>query len=236
MRKSAPVRIPARGDRLRVVVAAMTLVAILFPARSIAASDTVLLSVVPGPIGYVEPPSVPGDSTPDVPVVPLPGQAGLPEAMNARMGDFEVTDATGAGDGWNITVSGVDGPGKCPVLKQYCPNRTCGPDTGPGYVSDGATLPANSLLLDSSGASFSPKGGTTGVAPTHECDSGCFVDAPPASPTKIVVAAAGAGMGRFQTRGFSSSSVALAAPRTVGALPAGEVYRVDLAWSLNNGP
>lgn len=228
MRKSASVRMPARGDRLRLAVAAMTLAAIVFPARSMGSSDTVQFSVIPGALGYGESPGVPG--------IPSAGPNGQQQTLSARMDDFEVTDASGAGDGWNITVNGVDGPGKSPVLKQYCPNPTCGPDTGPGYVFGGATLPANSLLLDSRGASFSPKAGTTGTAPIHECDSGCFVDAFPSSPSKIVTAADGAGMGTFQTRGYSSSSVALAEPSTVDALPAGEVYRVDLAWSLNNGP
>ena len=43
-------------------------------------------------------------------------------------------------------------------------------------------------------------------------------------------------MGTYQTTGFTATSLALAAPTTVQALPANEVYHLDLVWSLNSGP
>jgi hypothetical protein len=237
MRKSAPVRMPARGDRLRVAVAAMMLAATLFPARSMGSSeDTVQFAVTPGPLGYGESPGAPSFPSPDQPGISSPGLDGGPETLSARMPGFEVSDASGAGLGWGITVSGDNRPGKSPVLKQYCPIADCRSGPGPGYVAGGVTLPANSLTVDSSGARFAPQRGTIGPPPTYQCEEGCFVDAPPDSPSNLVVAASGAGMGTFRASGFSDSSVRLVAPGFARPLPPKETYRVDLSWTLNRGP
>jgi hypothetical protein len=53
---------------------------------------------------------------------------------------------------------------------------------------------------------------------------------------KVVSAALGAGMGSYATTGWTSTSVAAATPSTVTALPANEVYHVDLLWTLGSGP
>jgi hypothetical protein len=152
------------------------------------------------------------------------------------MANYTLVDATGSGSGYNLTVVGNTAGGKSPVFKQYCDNggSACGGDTANSYVSGGATLAVNSLTLSSSGALFTAQNGTTGTAPTHQCGSGCFMDA--ASPVKVVSAATGAGMGTYQANTYGASSLSLAAPTTVSALPANEVYRVDLLWSLNSGP
>ncbi len=150
------------------------------------------------------------------------------------MGNFTVADGTGSGSGWNVTVQGDSSGGHSVVFKQYCPNATCGTDTGPGYVTSGVTLAANSLTLNSTGAGFTAQNGTTGTAPTHSCNSGCFVDT--ASPVKLVSAAANAGMGTYQANTYSATSLALNTPSTVKALQSGEVYRLDLLTSLNSGP
>ncbi|MEK6251303.1 MAG: hypothetical protein AABM43_05050 [Actinomycetota bacterium] len=202
--------------------------AILLPAAALGESDTTQFSVIPGPLGFGGAPGLPG-----VPSLPLDGRA---RTLSARMANFEVSDASGSGLGWSITVSGGDSPGKSPVLKQYCPMAACGADRGPGYIGGGSALPADSLTLDSRGARFDGQGGTTGTPPSHQCDEGCFVDAPPDSPSKVVVAGSRAGMGTFQTNGFSVSSIRLVAPSTARSLPPREVYRVDLSWSLNSGP
>jgi hypothetical protein len=149
------------------------------------------------------------------------------------MANYSVVDATGSGSGWNITVVGDSSSGKSPVFAQYCTQATCGSDSL-GYVSGGASLAANSLVLTSTGGGFSALFGTIGTAPTHQCGSGCNVDT--ASAVKTISAASGAGMGTFLTTNYSSTSLALSAPTTVRSLPANEVYRTDLVWTLSSGP
>ena len=98
----------------------------------------------------------------------------------------------------------------------------------------GATLPANSLTLNSTGASFSAQSGSTGTAPTLQCSGACNVDS--ASAVKVASAAVNAGMGTWLTTGFSGTSLALVTPSTLKALSNGEVYRVNLLWTLSTGP
>jgi WxL domain surface cell wall-binding len=191
-----------------------------------ATSDTTQFSVVAGSLSFGVSPDVP-----NLPTLNLNGQA---QTLTAQMNSFSVVDATGSGSGWNVTVSGDGSGGHSAVFKQYCPGPgNCGSDS-PGYVSSGATLAANSLSLSSTGAGFTALNGTTGTAPSHQCGSGCFVDA--GSATKILSAASGAGMGTWQTSGWGASSLSLSAPTTILALPSSEVYHVDLVWTLNTGP
>jgi hypothetical protein len=44
------------------------------------------------------------------------------------------------------------------------------------------------------------------------------------------------GEGTWTTSDFSSSSLALALPTTLRALPSEEVYRVNVLWTLSTGP
>jgi hypothetical protein len=207
------------------IIAAIAALLLAAPS-ALAVSDTTQFSVTAGSLSFGTSPDVPNFSA-----LTLNGQA---QTLTAQMNNFSGIDATGSATGWNMTVAGDTGGGKSAVFKQYCPNATCGTDSGPGYISGGATLAANSLTLDSTGASFSALSGTTGTAPTHQCSSGCFVDS--ASPVKIVSAAALAGMGTYQTTGYGASSLSLSAPTTVKALQTNEVYRLDLVWTLNSGP
>jgi hypothetical protein len=173
------------------------------------------------------------DTAPDIPDLPgltLNGQA---QTTTKKMNDFAVNDTSASPSGWNVTVVGNSAAGKSAVFKQYCPSASapCGSDPA-GYVSGGRTLPANSLKLSSSGASWT---GGTGSAPTFNCASGCFVDA--ASAQKIAAAANGsAGTGLWSTTGFSASSLSLATPTTLRVLPTNEQYNLDLVWTLNSGP
>jgi hypothetical protein len=169
-----------------------------------------------------------GPDTGALPAVTLNGQA---QTATAQMSNFAVDDTTGSGSGWNVTVQGDSGAGKSAVFKQYCTQAGgCGGDPL-GYVSGGQTLPAASLKLSSTGASFS---GANGTAPTLQCSSQCSVDA--AAATKIASAAAGAGLGPWRTTGFAASSLSLSTATTLRTLPANEVYRVDLLWTLGSGP
>jgi hypothetical protein len=198
------------------------------PATSFGATDTTQFSVASGSLTFSANPNVPDFGT-----LTLNGQA---QTLNAQMANFAVSDATGSGSGYNVTVVGDSGGGKSPVFKQYCSNggSACGSDAANSYVSGGASLPANSLTLNSTGAGFSGLNGTTGTSPTHSCNSGCALDV--ASAQKVISAAVGTGMGTFQANTYSSTSLALATPSTISLLPANEIYRVDLVWSLNSGP
>jgi hypothetical protein len=149
------------------------------------------------------------------------------------MNNYTVVDASG-GAGWNITVNGDNSTGKSPVFAQYCAAGPCGTDPT-GFVSGGQKLAPDSLTLNSTGAGFTGVGGTTGTAPTHSCNSGCSVDS--ATPVKTVLVAAGTGMGTWATTDWGAgTSLSLAAPTTVQALPNGEIYHVDLVWTLSTGP
>jgi hypothetical protein len=198
------------------------------PAGALAATanDQTQFSVTGGSLSFFVAPGMP-----TMPAITLNGQA---QTTNTAMTNFTVRDATGSGSGWNVTVSGNSAGGKSPVFAQYCPNATCGSDSGPGYVPSGQTLPANSLTLTGTGASFSAQNGSTGTAPTVQCSSACNVDS--ASAVKVASAAANAGMGTWATTSWSGTSLALSTPTTLKTLQANEVYRLDLVWSLTSGP
>jgi hypothetical protein len=215
---------------LAALAASATMLVAASPALAATSNDTTQFAVTAGSLAFTA-------TTPDVPNLPGLTLNGLPQTLNGTMNNFGVDDATGSGSGWNVTVAGDNSAGKSAVFKQYCPNATCGTDSGPGYVAGGKTLAANTLTLSSTSASFSAVGGTTGTAPTHQCNpTACNVDAPPASPVKIISAASGAGMGTWATTGWTGTSVAANAPSTVQALQTNEVYRVDLLWTLGSGP
>jgi hypothetical protein len=218
----------ARRLRIGLAVAASALAVCVLPATALGSTlDTTQFSVTPGSLNFGTAPD-----TPNLNAVTLNGQA---QNTNSQMTNFSVADATGSGSGYNVTVAGNSAGGKSPVFKRFCDNggSACGSDPA-GYVSGGKTLVANSLTLNSTSAGFTAQNGSTGTQPSHSCNSGCFMDA--GSPTKVVSAATSAGMGTFQTSGYTASSLSLATPSNVPVLPTHEVYQVDLVWSLNSGP
>jgi WxL domain surface cell wall-binding len=209
------------------VLALIYVVSAQAPAVSAAATaeDKTLFSVTAGSLSFSTVPAMPTLTS-----VTLNGQA---QTTNSTMTNFGVADATGSGSGWNVTVAGQSGSEKSVVFAQYCPTATCGSDVK-GYVPSGATLPANSLTLGSTGASFAAQSGSTGTAPTLQCASACNVDS--ATAVKIASAAVSAGMGTWLTSGFTATSLSLATPTTLKALANGESYRVNLLWTLGTGP
>jgi hypothetical protein len=220
------------GRRLRRLLLPIAVLAALVgpvPAAAMAASvnDSTRFAVIPGPLGF-------GD--PDQPQLPSLAFNVHAQAINAQMSNFAVTDASGAGEGWNLTVSGAGGNGTSPVLRQYCPRARCGGHHGRGFVAGGAVLPSGSMMLDSRGADFTSDAVGASVKPIHECDAGCLLDTSPLAPTRIVAAATGAGLGTFRAAGFSAKSLKLVAPGTNRIFQPHEVYRVDLSWTLNTGP
>jgi hypothetical protein len=199
----------------------------LAPAVTAAATseDKTQFSVTAGSLSF--------STTPAMPTLNSITLNGTAQTTNTTMTNFGTADATGSGSGWNTTVAGQTGAGKSAVFKQYCPTATCGSDPE-GYVTAGATLAANSLTLNSTGASFAAQSGTTGTAPTLQCSTACNVDS--ATAVKIASAALGAGMGTWLTTGFTATSLSLATPSTLKVLANGEVYRVNLLWTLGTGP
>jgi hypothetical protein len=208
-------------------VALVCILLALTPAIAAAATqeDKTQFSVTAGSLSFSTVPALPTLSS-----ITLNGAA---QTTNSTMTNFGVADATGSGSGWNATVAGQAGSEKSAVFAQYCPTATCGSDTK-GYVPSGATLATNSLTLNSTGASFAAQSGTTGTAPTLQCSTACNVDS--ASAVKIASAAVSAGMGTWLTTAFSATSLGLSTPSTLKALSNGEVYRVNLLWTLSTGP
>jgi len=167
---------------------------------------------------------------PTLSAVTLKGEA---QTTHTTMNNFAVQDATGSGSGWNVTVEGQTGSGKSAVFKQYCPETKCGSESK-GYITGGSELAANSLTLNSTGASFTAEHESTGTAPVFVCAAGCNMDH--ATGVKLAHAEAAAGMGTWATTGFSATSLSLATPSTLKILPEKEVYHVDLLWTLSTGP
>lgn len=167
-------------------------------------------------------------NVPDLGALTLNGQA---QKLNATMANWGVTMTT-TQSGWNVTVAGDTAAGKSAVFKQYCPNATCGTDSGPAYITGGATLPASSLKLNSAGAGWT---GNSGTQPVHLCLLGCALDTTTA--VKIANATTSVSTGTWNTSTYSSTSIALSVPTTTKTLTqAGEVYRLDLVWTLASGP
>jgi hypothetical protein len=216
-------------SRLRIiqVLACACLAAALVPTVAPGATleDKTQFSVTAGTLSFSTTPAMPTLSS-----IVLNGTA---QTTTTTMTNFGVADATGSGSGWDVTVAGQSGTGKSAVFAQYCPKATCGGDSE-GYVPSGATLPANSLSVTSTGASFTGQSGSTGTAPTLQCSSACNVDS--ASAVKVASAAINAGMGTWLTGSWGASSLSLATPSTLKALANTEVYRVNLLWTLSTGP
>jgi hypothetical protein len=164
---------------------------------------------------------------PPLPTVALNARA---QISNAQMNNFGVSSVLGGG--WNITVAGNTGPGTSPTFAQDCPvSGGCGADAF-GYVPAGQTLPAGSLTLNSTGASFTT---LLGGPATFTCNSTpCPIDS--ITPSKIATESTGAVVASWTSTGFSATSLALSTATTLKVLPASEIYRLDVVWSLNTGP
>src|SRR5438132_11901961 len=103
----------SRRRALAVCVLGLGLAA-LVPGTALAAEqpDTTQFSVTAGSLSFFGTPAMPTLSS-----VTLKGEA---QTTNTTMSNFGVTDATGSGSGWNVTIAGQSGSEKSAVLKQYC--------------------------------------------------------------------------------------------------------------------
>jgi hypothetical protein len=162
---------------------------------------------------------------PTLPEVTLNAKA---QTVTTTMNSFSVSDTRLTKSGWNVTVNGQSGPGNSAVFAQYCPKATCGTDTE-GYVPGGRTLAANSLQLNSSGATFT---GGIGSTPKLLCSTSCNVD----SATAVKIASAETSETTWTASGWSTSSLNLSTPTTLRVLPSEEVYRANILWTLTTGP
>jgi hypothetical protein len=207
---------PATTERmsrgLRRATLALTIAALVMLAIVDTASATLSFSTAP--------------ALPTLPGLTLNGKQ---QTTTTTMTNFAISNTTSA-TGWNLTVAGLSGTGNSAVFKQYCPNTTCGTDSGPGYITAGYTLPADSLTLNSTGATWT----TAGTKPAFQCNSGCPIDN--ATATKIVSASTSVATGTWTTTSFSATSLSLATPTTLKKLQTNETYRVNVVWTLNTGP
>jgi hypothetical protein len=138
--------------------------------------------------------------------------------------------SSGTNSGWNVTVNSRTGAGRSAVFKQYCPNTTCGSDSGPGYITGGFTLPSDSLTMNTSGAGWT----TSGTKPAYQCNSSPFCNIDQTTATKVVSASSGVALGTWT--GSGSTILTLATPASLRKLQPSEVYRVDVLWTLSSGP
>jgi hypothetical protein len=138
--------------------------------------------------------------------------------------------SSGTNTGWNVTVNSTAAGGRSSVFKQYCPNTTCGTDSGPGYVTGGFTLPADSLTINTSGAGWT----TSGTKPAYQCSVSPFCKIDQTTATKVVSASTSVALGTWT--GSGSTILTLATPASLRKLQTSEVYRVDVVWTLSSGP
>jgi hypothetical protein len=149
-------------------------------------------------------------------------------ALNLSLGPFKITSSGTPNIGWNLTVNGNGSAGNSAVFKQFCPSANCGGDSA-GYVSGGFTLAADSLSLNTAGATWTS--GTT--KPTYQCNAvACPIDS--GTAVKVVSASSSVATGAWTSSG--SASVSLNTPSTLRKLQTGEVYSVNLVWTVNTGP
>jgi hypothetical protein len=138
--------------------------------------------------------------------------------------------SSGTNNGWNLTVNGNSAAGRSAVFKQYCPNATCGTDSGPGYITGGFTLPAGSLTMNTSGASWT----SAAPRPAYQCSVTPFCKIDQTTATKVVSASTSVALGTWT--GSGSTVLTLATPAIMRKLQSNEVYRLNLVWTLSSGP
>jgi len=147
---------------------------------------------------------------------------------NLTTNRFKVTSSGTPDVGWNLTVNGDSSAGNSAVFKQFCPNTSCGTDSA-GYVPGGFTLDPDSLSLNTAAATW-----TTGTTkPAYQCNTvACPIDT--GTPVKIVSASSSVATGAWVSSG--SATMSLNTPSTLHKLQTGEVYSLNLVWTVNTGP
>ncbi|HUR18392.1 MAG TPA: WxL domain-containing protein [Acidimicrobiales bacterium] len=135
---------------------------------------------------------------------------GTAKTTTASFDNFEVNDARGSGDGWNVTVQAT----------------TMAEHDGSDYVASGKTLPADSLSLATATVVAD---GTTSGAPTMTAGSYSLTT----SAVKIASAAVDAGMGKYDISfAGTNADLTLSVPSNAYA----KTYRSDLTLTLASTP
>jgi hypothetical protein len=211
---SRAVRIVTRTGIRRVAVACLAVTSTLALTAGSSMATTVAFTTAP--------------NLPTLSGVTLNGQSQTTSTTWSMANDFTIT-SSGTNNGWNLTVNGNSAAGKSAVFKQYCPNATCGTHSGPGYVAGGFTLPADSLTWRTAGATWT----SAAPRPAYQCNvSACPIGK--ATATKVVSASTSVALGGWTSSGSSTLSLSTAAG--LRKLQTGEVYRVDVVWTVSSGP
>lgn len=160
--------------------------------------------------------TVSGVTVPDFPGTKLNGAA---QPVTATMPGFSVSDARGAGFGWNVTVQATQFAEWDPTLDADGDGVAEG-----GYVSGGKTLALNSLKLPTPSVAAD---GTTSPPPSvmtgpHRIDT--------TGAVKIASAATDTGMGKY------NFSVADPLELTLPANAYAKAYRSSVTLSVVSGP
>lgn len=134
---------------------------------------------------------------------------GTAQSTTATIDDFSVTDATGSGDGWKLTVQAT----------QFAEHN------GNDYVEGGKTLAENSLSL---GALTATADGTTSPVPTMTA-AGSIDNSDGA--VKFASAAVDEGMGKYEISG-GTDKLSLSIPASAYA----KTYRSTLTVTLATTP
>jgi hypothetical protein len=210
---STAVRIVTRSGIQRAAVGCVVLIATMAMTAGASLATTVAFTTAP--------------TLPALSGVTLNGQS--QNTFSLWSNAMKIT-SSGTNTGWNLTVNSASGGGKSAVFKQYCPSATCGSDSGPGYVTGGFTLPADSLTMNTGGAGWT----TAGTKPAYQCGTSPFCPIDNSTATKVVSASTSVALGAWT--GSGSTVLTLATPASLRKLQTGEVYRVNVVWTLSSGP
>lgn len=138
---------------------------------------------------------------------------GTKQTTTASWGIGNITDSTGTGAGWNLSLTLTQ-------LKQYDTSTST-------YTTSGHTIPTSSITVTTvptitqADASSSPTSTITPVTLNTALDTG--------SPVKLLSAAANGGMGSYS---FGNLGATLSVPATTFAA----TYKTDATVSLTSGP
>ncbi|MGJ7440983.1 WxL domain-containing protein [Aquipuribacter sp. MA13-6] len=191
-------------SRTRTCVAVLAAAALVTTGAAPALADTVQdpsdVTVTAGTLEFSTDPTV-GDFAP----VTLNSES---QDVDAAVGTFSVSDNTGSGAGWTVTVQ----------ASQMAEHN------GTDYVGSGRTLPTSSIEL--SAPTVGAAAGTTSAVPAiapgpYTVDAGAAVT--------IATAAPGAGMGTYD---FGATTATLTVPSDAYAA----TYRSDVTVTLATTP
>jgi hypothetical protein len=197
-----------------VAASAAAFAAINSPAFAETAPDSTDVGVTGTALTFTSAPNLPsfGAATLD----------GSVQTLDAPLSAWEVKDPSGTAAGWNVTVESTP-------FREY--DAAAGT---PDYVAGGKQLDGGSLTIQRGTAGYdtAPSDQTLANAPVYSCVSACTLDN--GSAARLVSADAANGMGIWASTGGVKATLKLGT--RARSLPAGEVYRGEITWTLASGP